>query len=479
MGLLRRGSGPGDRAAFENRGGRGGAGHSLGVGRRDACARRAAARVADRQRRARAGWLAAVGHFDGERLNRLLGDPELAWVVERVRRRMERGQLLEGQITRPSATPAERDAVARLFGRPPRPARGVSVSLNELDALVRRSGMHDGGLGEAVVALTGPVAVLADATAHEVRAWEDAFARVERACAYHPALSAWISRVRATGLAKRLAGGTAATGRNLLDGVAAVVSALPTAQGESLGTFAARICGRAHALDDGSPLGTLALGAARALAGLEPSGPDESAAEARREAWAAVGVLCDELSSTVLTLGLPGDGSATGRVLAAAFECHEPVWLTLRQLVRTPVQWRARDVRSVLVVENPSVVALAADKFGARAAALVCTNGHPRAATMVLLRALAAAGVELRHHGDFDWSGIAIGNLLHRRLPIEPWQFDREAYLHAVGNHPHTAPLTGSPVTPSWDPELEVCDAEGGPSGRRGIGRVRALGATF
>jgi uncharacterized protein (TIGR02679 family) len=368
---------------------------------------------------------------------------------------MERGQSLEGPITRHSATPGERDAVARLFGRPRRRGRGVSVSLDELDALLRRSGIHDGGLGEAVVALTGPVVVLAEATASEAGAWADGFVRVERACADHPALSAWISRVRASGLAKRLAGGSAETGRELLDGLAAVVSALPVAEGESLGTFAARVCGRAHALDDGSPLGTLALGAARALSGLEPSGPDESAAEARREAWAAVGVLCDELSSTVLTLGLPGDESATGRVLAAAFECHEPVWLTLRQLVRTPAHWRARDVPSVLVVENPSVVALAADTLGARGAALVCTNGQPRAATMVLLRALAAAGVELRHHGDFDWSGIAIGNLLHRRLAIEPWQFDRDAYLHAVRNHPHTAPLTGAPVAPSWDPELE------------------------
>ncbi len=395
-----------------------------------------------------------MGQVDLGRLNRLLGDPELAWVLDRVRRRMERGQSLEGPVTRNTATPAERDAVARLFGRSPRAARGVSVSLDELDALLRRSGIHHGGLGEAVVALTGPVAVLADITATETQALADAFARVESACQDRPALSTWISRVRTSGRAKRLVGGSPETGRELLDGVAAVLAALPVSPGESLSTFAARVCGRAHALDEGSPLGTLALGAARALAGLEPPGPDESAAEARREAWAAVGVLCDELSSTVLTLGLRGDGSATGRILAAAFECREPVWLTLRQLVRTPVHWRARDVRCVLVVENPSVVALAADTLGTRAAALVCTNGQPRAATMVLLRALAAAGVELHHHGDFDWSGIAIGNLLQRRLPIEPWQFDREAYLHAVRNHPHTAPLTGAPVTPSWDPEL-------------------------
>jgi uncharacterized protein (TIGR02679 family) len=368
---------------------------------------------------------------------------------------MERGQSLEGSVTRQSATPAERDAVARLFGRPARAARGVSVSLDELDGLLRRSGIHTGGLAEAVVELTGQIVVVADVSATEARGWTDAFARVSGACAGRPALERWLERVRASGFAKRLAGGSFETGRELLDGVAAVVAALPVSTSESLSAFAARVCGRAHALDEGSQLGTLALGAARALAGLEPPGPDESAAEARREAWAAVGVLCDELSSTVLTLGLPGDRSATGQALAVAFECHEPVWLTLRQLVRTPVHWCVREVPRVLVVENPSVLALAADMVCPRTAALVCTNGQPRAATMVLLRALAAAGVELRHHGDFDWSGITIGNLLHRRLPIRHWQFDRETYLHAIRNHPHTAGLTSSPVTPSWDPGLE------------------------
>ena len=105
-------------------------------------------------------------------------------------------------------------------------------------------------------------------------------------------------------------------------------------------------------------------------------------------------------------------------------------------------------------MENPSVIALAADVLGAGAVPIVCTNGQPRAAAMVLLRSLAAAGVRLRHHGDFDWGGLTIGNLLHRRLPIEPWQFDRDAYLRAVGTHPHAAPLSGSPVEASWDPRL-------------------------
>ena len=393
-----------------------------------------------------------MGRVDRERLNRLLGEPELAWVLERVRRRIERGHPTHGTIAQPSATPAERDAVARLFGRPPRAARGLTVSLDELDALLRRSEVHEGGLVGAVVTLTGAVTVRADRIADEERAWGEAFKRIEAAAASRAELAEWLVRIRITGVVKRLAGGSPTAGRELLDTLARVVAALPRSGGESLSTFAARVTGRAHALDDGSPLGTLALGAARSLAGLEPPGPDESPAEARREAWAAVGVLCDELSSIVLTLGLPGDASDTGRLLAAARAGGEPLWLTLRQLVRTPPRWQGID--AVLVVENPSVIALAADVLGARAAPIVCTNGQPRAAAMVLLHSLAAAGARLRHHGDFDWGGLTIGNFLHGRLPVESWEFDRDAYLRAVAIHPHAAPLSGSPVEACWDPRL-------------------------
>jgi uncharacterized protein (TIGR02679 family) len=341
-----------------------------------------------------------------------------------------------------------------VFGRPPRAAHGLSVPLGELDALLRRSGVHSGGLAEAVITLTGPVTIRADADADDARKWAAAFARIEAASAGRPKLAEWIDRVQATGAVKRLAGGSPDTARELFDAVVSVVAALPASRGESLSAFAARVTGRAHALDDGSPLGTLALGAARTLTGLEPPGSGESPAEARREAWAAVGVLCDELSSTVLTLALPGDGSPTGQVLTAAGAGGEPVWLTLRQLVRSPPQWELVGVGCVLIVENPSVVALAADTRAAHRTPIVCTNGQPRAAAMVLLRSLAAAGVRLLHHGDFDWGGLTIGNLLHRRLPVTPWRFDRDAYLRAVAAHPHAAPLTGSPTSASWDPAL-------------------------
>lgn len=71
-------------------------------------------------------------------------------------------------------------------------------------------------------------------------------------------------------------------------------------------------------------------------------------------------------------------------------------------------------------------------------------------------------GVRLRHHGDFDWGGLAIGNVLHRRLPVEPWQYDREAYLRAVSMHPNAAPLSGSPTSASWDSGLAAAMREAG-----------------
>ncbi|MBV9416085.1 MAG: hypothetical protein JO363_13970, partial [Solirubrobacterales bacterium] len=133
-----------------------------------------------------------MGHVDRERLTRLLGDPDLAWVLDRVRRRIELGQPMHGTIAQRSATPGQRDAVARLFGRASRAARGLTVSLDELDELLRRSGVHEGGLADAVVMLTGPVTVRADRVAAEERAWAEAYTRIEAAVAGRAELAAWI-----------------------------------------------------------------------------------------------------------------------------------------------------------------------------------------------------------------------------------------------------------------------------------------------
>ena len=391
--------------------------------------------------------------FDDERLRRLLGDPHLAWLVRRARRRLELGKPLEGTVTKAESTAAERQAVHRLLGRPPRQGRSLSVSLGAVDELLRRSGACTEGLAAALVRLGGPVTTREDAT----EAWREAFTELELAVAAteRPELVQWLEELRRSGLVKRLRPDPQRA-RTLLGRLASVVSALP-ADGEPLGRFAARHVGSAHALDHGRPLATLALSAARALARLPPPGAGESPAESRREAWAAVGLLRGELSSVVLSLGLPGDGaSVAARTLAVARDRGEPVALTLRQLARDPPDWdRLLRRTRVWVCENPVVLALAADRLGSGCPPLVCTSGQPGAAVMTLLRGLAAAGAHLVHHGDFDWGGIRIGNVLHARLPVVPWRFDVGAYERAVAVHPGP-PLRGAPVGAAWDPRLSA-----------------------
>jgi uncharacterized protein (TIGR02679 family) len=402
---------------------------------------------------------------DEQRLRRLMGDPAIGWLLQRLRRRLELGHPLQGVVTLQDPSSEQRRAVSRLLGRAPAAGSALSVSLDALEQVMRDSGASPDGLAAAVIALTGTVAVRSTTLEAERAAWEQAFAPLIDAVGARMAadgeqgerLAAWLAHLRASGSVKRLEPDSETAGL-LLQALAEVITALP-ANGEPLGRFAARVAGGAHALDDGRPLATLALGAARSIAGLQPCAPGESQTESRREAWAGVGLLCDELSSVVLTLGLPEDTrTGTGGILRAARECGQPVWLTLRQLVRDPPalvrQSRSLAGTTVHICENPVIVSLAADRLGPRSAPLVCTNGQPTAATITLLRALRAAGADLAHHGDFDWGGIRIGNVLHARLSVRPWRFDAQTYLRLAEDAPPTQRLSGRQANAAWDPAL-------------------------
>jgi uncharacterized protein (TIGR02679 family) len=396
---------------------------------------------------------------DHDRLARLLGTEDLAWLVERVRRRLEQGRPLDGTVTLADATPHQRTAAHRLLGRKPRPGAALSVPLPAVDQMLRRSGACAGGLAAAVVALTGAVTDRSLAAAQTERAWQQALDPLAAVVAARPELAGWRDRVLATGLLRRL-GRTPDHAAALVADLAAVVRRLP-AEGVPLGRFAAEVTGDAHGLDDDRPLTTLVLGAAQALAGLPigagpPDGtgpPDGRGAEWRREVLAMVGLLRDDLSTTVLTFGLPGDpATATGRALAGWRAAAQPVVLTLRQLVRDPPRLSMHG-QVVSVCENPVVLSAAADRLGAGCQPLVCTSGQPGAAVMHLLRLLVQAGATLRYHGDFDWGGLRIGNVVFGRLPVRPWRFDATAY-RALVRAGLGRELPGEPVTARWDGDL-------------------------
>jgi uncharacterized protein (TIGR02679 family) len=384
---------------------------------------------------------------DHERLARLLGGEDLRWLVDRVRRRMARRESITTAVTLANATRAQRHAVQRLLGRPQREGAALTVSLASVDEVIRRSGACSDGLAEAVVALRGPVTDQVAAADNRESAWRRAFERLE--AAIQPELTSWLAYLRGSGLVKRLAPDPAAA-EALLGDLALVLAALPR-DGEPLGQFAARVLRSAHDLDDDRPLTTLVLSAVRTMLNIH----DGSGTEWRREVWASVGLLCDELSSTVLTLGLPGDPTTgTGRALGAVAESGQPAVLTLRQLVTDPPRLRLAG-HVVSVCENPVVVGAAANQLGARCAPLICTHGQPGAAVMVLLRTLAESGAELRYHGDFDWGGLRIGNTIFDRTPARPWRFRTVDYRTAAarwaGRH-----LAGVPTPATWDTDLKA-----------------------
>ena len=385
---------------------------------------------------------------DGARLRQVLGAPELAWLVQRARRRLAQG-LAGGSVTLSQASPAQRDAVERLLGR--RASRGgsVSVRLEDLETLLRDAGICD-SLAEAVEALTGPL-VDARAQRQEVdAAWAQIFAAVD-ADRSRP----WLADLRATGVLRRLSRNDPVVAGGLLRQALEIERRLP-AHGLPLAELAAAVTGDSHALDPGTPLGTIGV----RIAAARESGAAWDSAEAWRDAWTNAGVLCDELSAPVLTLNLPAAGQTlTDRALRLHAEAGEPYRLTTRQLLREPPAFRSVNaVQTVHVCENPTVLAAAANRLGATSGPLVCIEGQPRTAARVLLGLLTMAGVQLAYHGDFDWAGIQIANGITRRHGAVPWRFSSADYRTARGGRP----LQGQPVAALWDPDLQATMLEAG-----------------
>ncbi len=343
----------------------------------------------------------------------------------------------------------QREALADLLGLDRRPVEGTRIRLADLDRAVR--GIDGRDLRTMLEAVLGP---LEDRSAqHSAEAAERA--RLWDRTATHPlvvaepALRDWIAWLRRRGLVDRSVPGTEA----LIENSLTVLAALP-AGAVSLPVFADRTLSDPHALDDGRRLTTAVQ---RALSCLLGEGADGLSS---RETWQRFGVDCDALSSTVLVAGVRAttQGSA-GAVLTTAADHGQAAVLTLDQL-RSAGDWSCA-ARVVHVVENPSVLASAAARFGPRCPPLVCVSGWPSAAAVLLLRALADAGAELRYHGDLDGDGLRIAAHVVARVGAVPWRMTTADYRAAVARRP-TGPPAGRLTPVPWDADLAPAMASTG-----------------
>lgn len=396
------------------------------------------------------------------RLQRLLGEPALNALRQRLRRRFE---LADSERTLSSVhlsnlTPVEYAALCQLTGRPSRIASSMTLDVADLDARLRAAGLAN-SLQDALERLDGPI--IAKVMLRKALSIQWSTVTTSASAEGSPLLRAWLqNKAISIPLIKRL-GRDPARANQLLLATDTVLRHLP-AEGLPRSQLAAETLGDAHALDPGRPVATLVLSAWRLHERMRGSQEDDAAAETAggaeehvREVWSRAGILVNELARPVLFLNLP---AMPGTPLT--WMPGEPAYLSLRQLVRKPYSWQVAG-RNVYVCENPNIVAIVADRLGVDSAPLVCTDGMPAAAQQILLDQLAAAGARLNYHGDYDWPGIGIGNHVMRTWQAVPWRFGCKDYFEAVLAAPVRArDLDVNGVKALWDEALRTAmDSQG------------------
>jgi uncharacterized protein (TIGR02679 family) len=384
------------------------------------------------------------GVSDQQRLHRLLGAPELSWLIDRIRVRLERGEPVDGTVTLVGATAEQRRAAARLLGHGIGRGTSLSVPLPEVDNALRRAGISS-GLRAAVESLTGPVRDRAAERSAEILQFQDALDGARRSpLAAAPWHLRWLEEISRDGTLTRLVRHGQG---HLLAQATAVLERLPAGADESavlLPALAEAVTGDPKALD-ATPLSGLVL---RALAFREAAGMP-AGRDAERALWTAAGVVTDDLASQVLVLNVRAGGTQLGEWLTEAAEAGEPFRVTLHQLTAMPIMPLAIDLQ---VCENPVVLRAAAGQLGADSAPLVCSEGEPSVACYRLLQAAVSTGTRIHWHSDFDWPGLRATGAAIRRLGAMPWLMGADDYRAALPAS--TEPLRGPRAESPWDTRL-------------------------
>lgn len=381
-----------------------------------------------------------------ERLNAIFAAPALRWIIARMVARMAAGRPLRGTLVRAKASADERRAVDDLLGRKSTAGAQLTVELEMLERALQAADLID-TLEDIVLACHGAVENRRAETERQRAEWQAIFDTARTRCDDYPALLNWVNALAGDGTLKRLSRGDIVLAAKLLDSAFRVLGRSPREE-VLLANFAAHCAGDSHALDRGQPLATLCLRAIAAAHGID----GQCSAEARRKAWAAVGVIIDDLSAPVLTFNLRATwGSALEQVLGLHRQQGQPAFLTYRQL-QSGASFEPLDpaMHVVFVCENPSVVSAAARELGPRCRPLVCTNGQPASAVRLLFSQLRQAGAELHCHADFDWAGLRIVDQLVREYAAVPWHMQAEHYCGASG----TVSLAPQSFVSEWSPEL-------------------------
>lgn len=369
-----------------------------------------------------------------------LGAPALASLREVLVRRFGASDRAVRRVT-VALDDDGRTALAGLLGTATLPPPNATVRCDQLAAAL---GVDEAGLRDVVATLAGGLGNRAAESAAARAALDEAASRCGLAAAPlgEPAVAWAKAKVRTLPgpLDARVA---------LIELVCSALTAQLPGSRRPLAVVAAELSGDPHRLDLDRPAGSILADGAAAAAGL----PAPTGAAARRAAVASFGIVVDELSSTVTTWALrPQPGHPCAAAASTLTDAGEPAVWTLSTVTNHPVtQWPSR----VLVVENPAVVAVAAEaRFDGT---VICASGRPTVAVSTLVAQAVAAGATVDVHADFDPGGFGVcADLL--AVGAQPWRMgaaDYQAHLR-LSTVTSTQPVPSTP----WDPQMATVFAE-------------------
>lgn len=185
-----------------------------------------------------------------------------------------------------------------------------------------------------------------------------------------------------------------------------ILNRLPLAVPTYLAVFAAELTGDPHAFDRQQKDGGFLTMLVRWLCAAAPMHDILG----KQHQYLQVGLLLDDVSNYVMTLGLRAwkKNGEEHMGMAGFFAEREPVQLPLADIVRWS-EVRCPNDR-LYMVENPTIYAVLCERWQGKQA-LVCVGGQPRLSVYELLDRLVSE-TEIWYAGDFDPEGILIAERL-------------------------------------------------------------------
>lgn len=388
-----------------------------------------------------------------DRIERLLGSAALRPLVQRLDQRFGKRDDLAGSVSLADMPEETIDAISGLLGRPPSRSRRVTIRVSDLDAAVASA--TGVGLASALTVILGRPPVHLPSQRREKRErWDRARRRwLSGWSDTPPDILRLLESCPGTADLRRTTGDDLDAAFEIVDGLRRCLLPLPITPPVSLPIFATETLGDAHGLDAGHPLHRLLRDAIGILHGDLPPGEEIRT----RDVFGSVGIVLDELSSTVLVLNLrPRREHALAEFLNQSAAAGEPCRLTFRQLQRYPLAFDAGH-GGVHVCENPSIMTTAADRLAGRCLPLICVEGFPSHAALLLIDELARCQIPMLYHGDFDASGLQIAAQMILGKSMRSWRMNASDYESSVAFS--NISLSGNQpiIETPWDRRLGAC----------------------